>query len=78
MRTTPKASSATRKYRNCFIALARQGSGKLNYGSTGVGSGPNLSFEMLKAATSINLEHVPYKGDALLQLAIVGQQQQPF
>jgi tripartite-type tricarboxylate transporter receptor subunit TctC len=59
-----------------FIALAKKGTGKLNYGSTGVGSGPNLSFEMLKAATSINLEHVPYKGDALLQLAIVADEVQ--
>ena len=61
---------------NDFIALARQGTGKLNYGSTGVGSGPNLSFEMLKAAASVNLEHVPYKGDALLQLAIVANEVQ--
>jgi len=61
---------------NDFIALARRGSGKLNYGSTGVGSGPNLAFEMLKAAASIGVEHVPYKGDALLQLAIVANEVQ--
>src|SRR6185295_4927765 len=42
---------------NDFLALAKKGSGKLNYGSTGVGSGPNLAFEMLKSAASINLEH---------------------
>jgi tripartite-type tricarboxylate transporter receptor subunit TctC len=61
---------------NDFIALARKGSGKLNYGSTGVGSGPNLVFEMLKSAASISLEHIPYKGDALLQLAIVANEVQ--
>jgi len=61
---------------NEFIALARRGSGKLNYGSTGVGSGPNLAFEMLKAAASISVEHVPYKGDSLLQLAIVANEVQ--
>ena len=61
---------------NEFLALARKGSGKLNYGSTGVGSGPNLAFEMLKSAASINLEHIPYKGDALLQLAIVANEVQ--
>lgn len=59
-----------------FIALARRGSGKLNYGSTGVGSGPNLAFEMLKSAAGISLEHIPYKGDALLQLAIVANEVQ--
>ena len=49
-----------------LIARAKAQPGKLNYGSTGIGSAPNLVGEMLRVGTVINIIHVPYKGDAQL------------
>jgi tripartite-type tricarboxylate transporter receptor subunit TctC len=45
-----------------FLALAKAHPGKLNYGSAGNGSAGHLAFEMLKATTSIEVTHVPYRG----------------
>jgi tripartite-type tricarboxylate transporter receptor subunit TctC len=52
-----------------FIAYARAHPG-LAYGSAGDGSPQHLAAEMLKAATGINVRHVPYRGSmpALLDL----------
>jgi len=47
-----------------FIARARERPGRINYGSTGVGSGAHLVMEMLKSMAKIDLVHVPYKGEA--------------
>ena len=47
-----------------LIALAKARPGQLNYGSGGTGSVHHLSMEALKAATGINIVHVPYKGTA--------------
>ncbi len=78
---TPLESSA-RTVKD-FIALAKAQPGKLNYGSTGIGSGPHLSQEMFKSMAGIDIVHVPYKGDAPLfpalftnevQLAVVPSQ----
>jgi tripartite-type tricarboxylate transporter receptor subunit TctC len=45
-----------------FIAYARAKPGKLNYGSSGIGSVHHLSTEMLKRAAKIDLTHIPYQG----------------
>jgi tripartite-type tricarboxylate transporter receptor subunit TctC len=45
-----------------FIAYARSNSGKLSYGSSGVGSSTHLFGEMFKARTGVDLVHVPYRG----------------
>ncbi len=45
-----------------LIALARAHPGELNYASGGTGSPQHLPMEMLKAATGVNVVHVPYKG----------------
>ncbi|HWI15969.1 MAG TPA: tripartite tricarboxylate transporter substrate binding protein [Burkholderiales bacterium] len=45
-----------------LIALARARPGQLNYASGGTGSPQHLPMEMLKAATRIDIVHVPYKG----------------
>jgi tripartite-type tricarboxylate transporter receptor subunit TctC len=47
-----------------FIAYAKADSGKINFGSGGVGTSPHLSGELLKAMTGINMLHVPYRGGA--------------
>ena len=48
-----------------FIAYARANTGKIDYGSTGVGISTHLSMELFKTMTGVNLVHVPYKAFAL-------------
>jgi tripartite-type tricarboxylate transporter receptor subunit TctC len=50
-----------------FIALAKAQPGKLDYGTTGVGSSPQLSFELFKSLTKTDITFVPYKSAALAQ-----------
>lgn len=47
-----------------IIALAKARPGKLNYGSSGSGTGPHLAGELLKMMANIQIVHVPYKGSA--------------
>ena len=55
-----------------LIALAKADPGKLNYGSTGVGSGSHLAMELFMARTGIKMTHVPFRGAAPLVQEIVG------
>ena len=45
-----------------LIALAREKTGQLNFGSTGLGSGPHYGAELFKLVAGINAVHVPYRG----------------
>jgi tripartite-type tricarboxylate transporter receptor subunit TctC len=45
-----------------LLALARQKSGQINFGSAGVGSGTHITGEMFRLAEQLNVSHVPYKG----------------
>ena len=45
-----------------LVALAREKPGQLNYGSTGLGSGPHYGAELFKLASGVNAVHVPYRG----------------
>jgi tripartite-type tricarboxylate transporter receptor subunit TctC len=45
-----------------LIELARKRPGQLSFASAGVGTGTHLTGELLKAAASIDLLHVPYRG----------------
>ncbi len=45
-----------------FIALANEQPDKLNYGSTGVGSGSHLAGELFKFMTHTRPQHISYKG----------------
>ena len=47
-----------------LIAYARANPGKVTWGSSGLGSNPHAALEQLKAATGVNITHVPYKGTA--------------
>jgi tripartite-type tricarboxylate transporter receptor subunit TctC len=47
-----------------LVALAKAKQGALNYGSSGNGTAPHLTMELLKVKTGANLAHVPYKGSA--------------
>lgn len=58
-----------------FVAWAR-GRTDVFYGSTGPGSGMNLTGETLKRETGIQMEHVPYRGAApLVQEMVAGRVQ---
>jgi tripartite-type tricarboxylate transporter receptor subunit TctC len=54
-----------------LIALAKAQPGKLNYGMTGVGNSLHLTMEMFKRAAGIDMQAVPYRGDALLNPALI-------
>ena len=48
-----------------LVAYAKSNPGKLNYGSSGIGSVAHLGFELFQAAAGLDLVHVPYKSNAL-------------
>jgi len=47
-----------------FVVYARANPGKINFGSAGAGSITHLASELFKAATNIDIVHVPYRGVA--------------
>ena len=59
-----------------LVAAARSRPGRINYASSGPGTGGHMSVELLKSMTGVDLVHVPYKGagPALVDL-IAGQVQ---
>jgi tripartite-type tricarboxylate transporter receptor subunit TctC len=48
-----------------LIAYAKANRGKLNMGSSGIGSAQHVSGELFKMMTGVDLVHVPYRGGAL-------------
>jgi tripartite-type tricarboxylate transporter receptor subunit TctC len=56
-----------------LIEYARQNPGKLNYGSSGVGSFPHLGGKMIERVAGVEMVHVPFAGDAPAMTAIVSQ-----
>ena len=54
-----------------LIVLAKANPGKLNYGMTGVGNSLHLTMEMLKRAAGIDIQPIPYRGDALINPALI-------
>ena len=57
-----------------FIAYVKANPGKVNYGSSGIGSIHHLSMEAFKAAFDLNMVHVPYKGMGQAVPALLGGQ----
>lgn len=55
-----------------YIQAAREKPGSVDYGSTGVGSSPHLLMEELAINAKVKLNHVPYKGNADMQQALLG------
>ena len=47
-----------------FIAYAKANSGKLNYASSGIGTGSHVAAELFKFMSGIAMTHVPYHGPA--------------
>lgn len=69
----PQLPAATVKE---LIALAKAQPGKLNLGSSGLGTAPHIVGEMLRSAAGIDVVHVPYKGDAPLTPALLSNEVQ--
>jgi tripartite-type tricarboxylate transporter receptor subunit TctC len=54
-----------------LVADAKANPGKLNYGSSGLGSTLHLFAEMFKDAAGIDMVHIPYRGDAPIATALI-------
>ncbi len=57
-----------------LVAMAKAQPGKLNFGTSGIGTQFHLSGELLKMLAGINIVHVPYKGTALVYPDVIGGQ----
>lgn len=57
-----------------LLAYARANPGKLTYGSAGVGASNHLSGELFARRTGIDLNHIPYKGNAPAMTDVIGGQ----
>ena len=54
-----------------LVKLAKAYPGKLNFGSSGVGSSGQLGIELFKTLNKVNIVHVPYKGAAIAMTAML-------
>lgn len=59
-----------------LVALAKSRPGRINYASSGPGTGGHLSVELLKWMTSIDMVHIPYKGAGPALADLIGGQVQ--
>jgi len=57
-----------------LIAAAKARPGRINYASSGPGTGGHMSVELLKSMTGIDLVHVPYKGAGPALIDVIGGQ----
>ena len=55
-----------------LIDFAKKNPGKLNYGSSGVGTALHFAGELLNRAAGIKMVHVPFKGGAPALMALLG------
>ena len=55
-----------------LVAYAKANPGKINFGSSGIGSAAHLTSELLKQTTGTAMEHVPYKGTAPALQGLLG------
>ncbi len=68
---TVRADSPYKSF-NDYIEAARKQPGKIDYGSTGIGTSPHLLMEELSENAKVELNHVPFKGNADLTQALLG------
>ena len=55
-----------------LIAYAKKNPGKLNYGSPGYGTSPQLSSELFKSMTGTYIVHIPFRGAGPATAALFG------
>jgi tripartite-type tricarboxylate transporter receptor subunit TctC len=70
--TNPKMSSVNNL--TDLMRLAKSEPGELTYGSAGIGNLTQLTYELLNNAAGVEMLHVPYKGSAAAQVAVLGGQ----
>jgi tripartite-type tricarboxylate transporter receptor subunit TctC len=71
-----KANATTLKE---MIAEAKAKPGALNYASSGLGSSLHLFAEIFKTAAGVDIQHIPYRGDApMITAMIAGDVQMAF
>lgn len=68
---TVRADSPFKTF-NDYIEAARKNPGGINYGSTGTGSSPHLLLEEVAGNAKVQLNHIPFRGNADLQAALMG------
>jgi tripartite-type tricarboxylate transporter receptor subunit TctC len=61
-----------------LVAYAKANPGKVDFGSTGVGSSAHLAGELFSQAAGVSMVHVPYKGGAPAQTDLLGGNLQLF
>jgi tripartite-type tricarboxylate transporter receptor subunit TctC len=59
-----------------LIAAAKARPGRINYASSGPGTGGHMSVELLKWMTGIDVVHVPYRGAGAAIIDLIGGQMQ--
>ena len=59
-----------------LIAIAKAKPGRINYATSGPGTGGHLAIELLKFTVGIDLVHVPYKGAGPALTDVIGGQVQ--
>ena len=55
-----------------FLEAARKQPGKIDFGSTGTGTSPHLLIEEVADVAKVELNHIPFKGNADLMQALLG------
>src|SRR5215471_15317006 len=61
-----------------FIAYAKANPGKLNMASPGTATPPHVAGELFKMMTGVDVQHVPYRGDAPAIADLLGGQVDVF
>jgi len=54
-----------------LIELAKSSPGKLNYSSSGIGSGPHFAAVLFNEVANVKMTHVPYKGGSPAVISVV-------
>ena len=68
----PKSTDAgNKRWAGDLVAKAKAAPGKLNYGSTGLGSGSHLAMELFAARAGLSMTHVPFRGAAPMAIELV-------
>jgi tripartite-type tricarboxylate transporter receptor subunit TctC len=57
-----------------FIDYVKANPGKINYGSSGIGSTHHLSMEAMKSTLGLDMTYVPFKGTGQSMPALIGGQ----
>jgi tripartite-type tricarboxylate transporter receptor subunit TctC len=66
-----RSDSPYQSYKD-YVEAARKQPGKIDYGSTGIGTSPHLLLEELAGNAKVEFNHVPFKGNADLMQALLG------